>query len=62
MAKKKKSGKRSKNRGPGKGKHGPIYNPKKAGHDGRVPIEILKKRLVRLTRIVGERTGMRFKK
>jgi hypothetical protein len=47
-------------RGPGRGKSGPVYNKSKAGKDNRVPLPILQKRLRKLTRIVGERSGMRF--
>lgn len=47
-------------RGPGRGKSGPVYNKSKAGKSGHVPIAILQKRLRRLSRIVGERTGMKF--
>lgn len=54
----KKRGRKKGQRGPGRGKQGPIYNKKKAGKGrGQVPLDILEKRLVKLNRIVAKRQG-----
>jgi len=56
----KKRGRKKGRRGPGRGKSGPVYVKSKAGKGNQVPIGILRKRLMKLSRIVGERTGMNF--